>query len=135
MKGRVVLPVIDMNKFLLPLVLSLFIILSSASIAYATFLTPVEIIDSTGDGAGNTLNDPFGVATDSSGNVFVAGEGSNNVFKITPGGTITEIIDSTGDGGGNTLANIRGIATKSSVAVSVSGLGTETNPERSRHAS
>jgi len=60
------------KKSHLPLVLSLFIILSSAPIAYATFLTPVEIIDSTGDGT-NTLDTPSDVATDSSGNVFVTG--------------------------------------------------------------
>ena len=43
----------------------------SSPIAYAAFLTPVEIIDSTGDGAGNGLSFARGVATDSSGNVFV----------------------------------------------------------------
>jgi len=86
-----------MNKLHLPLVVSLIIILSSAPIAYAMFLTPVEIIDITGDGV-NTLDGPFSIATDSSGNVFVAGQNSDNVFKITPTGTITEIIDITGDG-------------------------------------
>ena len=32
-----------------------------------------EIIDTTGDGAGNTLNGPYGIAVDTSGNVYVAG--------------------------------------------------------------
>jgi hypothetical protein len=44
------------------------------------------------------LDYPQGVAADSAGNVYVAGAYSDNVFKITPGGTITPIIDSTGDG-------------------------------------
>ena len=38
---------------------------------------------------------------DVSGNVFVAGSLSDNVFEITPGGFITKIIDETGDGSGN----------------------------------
>ena len=74
-----------------------------------------EIIDSTGDGAGNTLNQPFGVAVDGSGNVYVAGFSSSNAFKITPGGVITEIIDASGDGAGNT----RGIA----VDIAADGFG------------
>jgi len=94
----------------------------TSPIAYALVLTPVEIIDSTGDGGGNTLSVPNSVATDSLGNVFVIGTISNNVFKITPGGTITEIIDSTGDGG-NPLANPLGVATDSSGNVFVAGFG------------
>jgi uncharacterized protein YjiK len=81
-----------------------------------------EIIDATGDGGGNTLAGPYGVAVDSSGNVYVTGFSSHNAFKITPGGTITEIIDSTGDGGGNTLASATGVAVDSSDNVYVCGL-------------
>jgi len=113
------------NKLLLPLVLSLFIILSSAPIVYAMFLTPVEIIDSTGDGGGNVLTNPQDVATDSSGNVFVVGPNSGNVFKITPGGNITEIIDSTG-GGGSVLTTPFGVATDSSGNVFVTGIFSKT---------
>jgi len=89
-----------------------------------------EIIDGTGDGAGNTLTDSNKVATDSSGNVFVTGTVSDNAFKIsTPGTcstigtpcTITEIIDGTGDGGGNTHSGTNGIATDSSGNVFVTG--------------
>jgi len=88
---------------------------------YASFLTPVEIIDATGDGGGNTLDAPFDIATDSSGNVFVTGFDTDNAFKITPGGTITEIIDATGDGGGNVLDGGFGVATDSSGNVFVVG--------------
>jgi len=118
--GRVAL--IDMNRSHLPFVISLIIILSSAPIAYAVFLTPVEIIDNTGDGLGNTLLSGRAVATDSPGNVFVAGA-SGNVFKITPGGTITEIIDATGDGT-NALGAPNGVATDLSGNVFVSGENT-----------
>ena len=54
----------------------------TSPIAHAIFLTPVEIIDNSGDG-GNILDTSHGVATDSSGNVFVTGSNSDNAFKIT----------------------------------------------------
>ena len=41
-----------------------------------------DIKDAAGDGVCNTLNRPFGIATDSSGNVFVTGSLSDNAFKI-----------------------------------------------------
>ena len=78
-----------------------------------------EIIDATGDGT-NALDAPRGVAVDGSGNVYVAGEGNDHAFKITPGGTITEIIDATGDGT-NVLTNPRGIAVDGSGNVYVAG--------------
>ncbi|MBI3640305.1 MAG: SBBP repeat-containing protein [Thaumarchaeota archaeon] len=82
-------------------------------------LTITQIIDSTGDGA-HALDIPVGIATDSSGNVFVEGRSSLNVFKITPSGTITQIIDSTGDGA-HALDIPVGIATDSSGNVFVTG--------------
>jgi len=45
--------------------------------------TITRIIGPEGDGAGNALNFPIGIATDASGNVFVGGSGSDNAFKIT----------------------------------------------------
>ena len=39
-----------------------------------------EIIDATGDGGGNTLDSPDGIATDSAGSI------GDNAFKITPAG-------------------------------------------------
>ena len=59
---------------------------------------PTEIIDATGDGAGNPLGFPSGIAVDGAGNVYVTGQFSDNAFQVTPSGGITEIIDSTGDG-------------------------------------
>ena len=55
--------------------------------------TITEIIDATGDGAGNGLNGPIGIAVDTAGNVYVPGIISDNAFQITPAGVITEIID------------------------------------------
>jgi hypothetical protein len=41
-----------------------------------------EIIDATGDGAGNGLGFPYGMCADAAGNVYVTGSGSDNVFKL-----------------------------------------------------
>ena len=83
--------------------------------------TITEIIDATGDGAGNTLDSLDGVAVDASGNVYVAANLSDNAFQITPGGTITQIIDATGDGVGNTLDFPAGVAVDASGNVYVAG--------------
>jgi cysteine-rich repeat protein len=69
-----------------------------------------EIIDSSGAGAGNTLNAPHGIAVDAAGNVYIAGFSSNNGFKIDPNRAITEIIDPNGDGAGHALEGPLGIA-------------------------
>ncbi len=83
-----------------------------------------KIIDSTGDGI-SPFEIGFGIATDGSGNVYVTGYGSENAFKITPGGTVTEIIDSTGDGGGNPLNFPTAIAVDGSGNVYVAGAGSD----------
>ena len=86
-----------------------------------------EIIDMTGDGAGNGLDGPIGIAVDAAGNAYVTGggnflsPGSNNAFKITPAGVITEIIDATGDGAGNILDGPFGIAVDAAGIVYVTG--------------
>jgi len=94
-----------------------------ASVAQAQTIT--EIIDATGAGAGKTLSTPYGIAVDSSGNVYVTGADSDNAFKITPGGTITQIIDGTGDGAGKTLDGPVGIAVDSAGNVYVTGVASD----------
>ncbi len=41
-----------------------------------------EIIDGSGDGAGNGLIFPHGIAVDAAGNAYVTGLGTDNAFKI-----------------------------------------------------
>ncbi|MEE9339587.1 MAG: SBBP repeat-containing protein [Methylococcaceae bacterium] len=90
--------------------------------------TITEIIDTNGDGA-NELLRPDALAVDSSGNVYVTGSESDNVFKITTPDTcsttgtpctITQIIDDTGDGT-NELDGPNALAVDSSDNVYVSG--------------
>ena len=97
------------------------LLLSSLFSIPAIAQTITEIIDATGNVVGNTLNMPFGIAVDGSGNVYVAGDVTNNAFKITPNGVITQIIDVTGDGMGNTLSQPRGIAVDGTGNVYVAG--------------
>jgi len=80
-----------------------------------------EIIDSTGDGEGNILDGTLGVSVDGSGNVYVSGRRSDNVFKIEPNGTITQIIDATGDRAGNLLEEPLGVPVDAAGNVYVGG--------------
>ncbi len=59
----------------------------------------VEVIRASGDGRGNALREPTGIASDPvTRDLYVVGSGSENVFRITPGGTVTRILGSRGDG-------------------------------------
>ncbi len=87
--------------------------------------TITEIIDAAGDGAGNKLNSPWGVAVDGAGNVYVTGQLTHNAFQITPAGIITEIIDASGDGAGNTLNSPKSIAVDDAGNVYVTGIASD----------
>lgn len=62
------------------------------------------LIDESGDGQGNVLENPVSVAMDELGHVFVAGQFSDTVFRIDPDGSIHLILDSLGDGQGGAMA-------------------------------
>jgi hypothetical protein len=58
----------------------------------------------TGEGLGGLpLLGAYAVALDSSGDAIVAGEHSDDAFRVTPAGVATQIIDAGGDGVGGTL--------------------------------
>ena len=61
--------------------------------------TTTEVIGQSGLG-GVALIFSHAVAADGSGNAYVVGENSDNVFRISPGGVITEILDATAGGAG-----------------------------------
>lgn len=84
--------------------------------------TTERIIDPSGDGV-HALVMPlnYSLATDRLGNTYVAGYFSDNVFKLTPFGTITQIIGPAGDGLGNPLDGAAGVAVDGAGNVFVSG--------------
>ena len=79
------------------------------------------IVDFTYNVDGVGLSTAAGVAVDGRDNVYVTGEYSNNVLRITPGGTISQVLDFTGDGLGNILWRPRGIAADATGNVYVVG--------------
>ena len=68
------------NRFSLCAVMSIVLLALCPTEGSGQVIT--EIIDSTGDGGGNDLRFAAGIAVDGSGNVYVGGLGSNNVFEI-----------------------------------------------------
>ncbi len=68
-----------------------------------------QILNAAGDGT-HAFDTSRAVAVDDDGNVYAPAQGTNNVFKITPSGTITQILDASGDGQGHTCESPRAIA-------------------------
>ena len=61
--------------------LAAILVASALGPGQAAAQTITEIIDATGDGAGNILNAAWGIAVDAAGNAYVAGLTSDNAFK------------------------------------------------------
>ena len=80
-----------------------------------------QILDTSGGGVaafdaprGVALDNPWALAADAAGNVYIPGNFSHNAFKVSITGDITLLIDSTGDGTSPMLAP---------VGIAVDGLG------------
>ena len=75
-----------------------------------------------GAGASATFAAPYGVAVDTSGNVYVADTGNNKIRKITPGGMVVSTLAGTRASGAIDGAGASAIFTyPSGVAVDTSG--------------
>lgn len=105
-----------MQKFITPFVVALLLVSAARGSAQT-----VTIIEASGDGQGQPLSGPRGLAISSSGQVYVAGAVSDNVFEISPDGAVREILDGSGDGAWNFLENPNGVAVDPAGIVYVSG--------------
>jgi len=69
--------------------------------AAPTSCTPIvaieQIIDSSGDGT-TALASPRVKGLDAAGNIYVASESNDDLFRITPGGAVSRVLDAGGDG-------------------------------------
>jgi sugar lactone lactonase YvrE len=74
-----------------------------------------------GTGAAASFNTPYGVATDSSGNVYVADQYNNMIRVVTPGGVVTTLAGQLTPGSTNATGTAASFNRPSGVAVDASG--------------
>jgi sugar lactone lactonase YvrE len=93
-------------------------------------LTPAgeitQILDASGDGAGNPMKLGTDIVVDGEGNAYVTSwlfDTPSRVFQIAPTGAVTAIIDGEGDGLGGQLVGASYIAVDSAGDVYVTGSG------------
>jgi len=85
---------------------------------YGSEVTP--ILDGSGGGVA-PLRGPRGMDTDAAGNLYVAGQLSHNVLRVSPSGAVQVVISSDGDGRGNKLRAPRSVAVSAKGTVVVAG--------------
>ena len=74
-----------------------------------------------GTGTAASFNNPYGVAVDGSGNVYVADQSNRLIRKITPGGVVTTLAGSGSSGSVNSSAGDPSFNNPYGVAVDGSG--------------
>ena len=79
-----------------------------------------RILDGSGGGAA-PLRGPRGMDTDAAGNLYVAGQLSHNVLRVSPSGAVRLVIGGDGDGRGNKLRAPRSVAVDAKGTVVVAG--------------
>jgi phosphodiesterase/alkaline phosphatase D-like protein len=67
------------------------------------------------------LGGPYGVAADTEGNLYAAGEGSNKIFKITAAGVVTTLAGSGSRGSSNGTGTAASFNSPTGVAVDAAG--------------
>jgi len=83
-------------------------------------LQVTKVMGAEGDGV-HAADCPVGVDVDSGDNVYVAAFLSNNVFRITPSGTVEEVLDSSGAGSPDSLLGVIDVAIDSADNLYASG--------------
>ena len=75
---------------------------AAESLTITTFAGPVEPGAGAADGPGSAarFNQPYHVAADASGNIYVADSNNNTIRKITPAGDVTTLAGLAGSAGG-----------------------------------
>ena len=67
---------------------------TGASYVVSTFAGSGSVGSANGVGAAASFNYPYGLATDSSGNIYVADTGAHLIRKITPAGVVSTLAGS-----------------------------------------
>jgi sugar lactone lactonase YvrE len=74
-----------------------------------------------GTGTAATFNEPFALAVDSSGNVFVADTNSNAIRKITPAGVVTTLAGGAGKGSSDGTSTAAKFSEPRGIAIDAAG--------------
>jgi hypothetical protein len=87
----------------------------------STFAGNGQAMEADGIGTAAGFNQPYGIASDAAGNIYVVDQPANVVRKITPAGVVTTIIGSGGFGEANGAALQATFSYPSGIAIDAAG--------------